>query len=354
MKEIIDVVNENGEIVGQIDKDLAHRDGVLHKAIHLWIINDNDEILIQYRCGNKNLYPNTWDCSVGGHVSVSEDAISTVIRETKEELGISVDLEKLEYIGQIRENLKYEDINSNELVDIFILRQNIKLDELLFQRDEVSDARYVSLDDFFKLIDNNKLLPHNEEYKLLKQLFSKKYLLDHLRTIENYPKKGISFKDVTTILKDPLAYKLAIDLLSDKIDSENIDLIVGPEARGIMFAAPVAYKLNKGYIPVRKPGKLPSDVVSQSYQLEYGMDSLEIHKDSIRKGDKVAIIDDLMATGGTVEAIIKLVEKLGGNVRNVLCLIDLPELDGKARLKGYNYDYIIESSEKCKVKKLIK
>lgn len=352
MKEIIDELNDKGEVIGVIDKDIAHKEGRLHRAIHLWIINDEGEILLQKRCGDKKLYPNTWDISVGGHVSTKEDSMHALFRETKEELGIDLDLENLEYFETIHERLKYDDIDSNELVDVFIARQNIKKCDIIIQKEEVADVRWVSIEELFYLIDANQLLPHEEEYKKMREYLIKLKLSSTLRRISDYPKPGINFKDVTTILNDPFAYQLAIDSLASKTP-QDVDIIVGPEARGIMFAAPVAYKLKKGYVPVRKPNKLPAETISQEYQLEYGTDTLEIHKDAIKQGQNVAIIDDLMATGGTMEAIIKLVERLGGNVEKVLCLIDLPDLGGIERISNYDYSYILSESEEEPVKKRI-
>lgn len=352
MKEMIDELNDKGEVIGVIDKDVAHKEGRLHRSIHLWIINDDGEILLQYRCGDKKLYPNTWDVSVGGHVSTEENSIDALSRETKEELGIDLDLGSIEYLGTIHERLKYDDIDSNELVDVFIARQNINKEDIVLQKEEVADVRWVSIEELFHLMYNNQLLPHEIEYKKMTEYLVKLKLSLTLRRIDDYPKTGINFKDVTTILKDPFAYHLAIDSLASQIDKD-VDIIVGPEARGIMFAAPVAYKLNKGFVPVRKPNKLPAETIQQEYSLEYGTDTLEIHKDAIKPGQNVAIIDDLMATGGTMQAIIKLVERLGGNVTKVLCLIDLPELGGAKRISKYDYDYILRESEKEKAKKKI-
>lgn len=352
MKEIIDELNDKGEVIGVIDKDVAHKEGRLHRSVHLWIINDDGEILLQYRCENKKLYPNTWDVSVGGHVSTKENSVNALFRETKEELGVDLDLESVEYFTTIHERLKYADIDSNELVDVFIARQNINKDEIILQKEEVSYTCWVSIEEMLRLMDSNQLLPHDEEYKKMKEYLVKLKLSLTLRRISDYPKPGINFKDVTTILKDPFAYHLAIDFLASKID-QDVDIIVGPEARGIMFAAPVAYKLNKGYVPVRKPNKLPAETIQQEYELEYGTDTLEIHKDAIKPGQNVAIIDDLMATGGTMEAIIKLIERLGGNVTKVLCLIDLPELGGAKRISNYDYSYLLSEGEEEKVKKKI-
>lgn len=351
MKEKIDELNDKGEVIGVIDKDVAHKEGRL-RSVHLWIINDDGEILLQYRCGNKKLYPNTWDVSVGGHVSTKENSVNALFRETKEELGVDLDLESVEYFATIHERLKYADIDSNELVDVFIARQNINKEEIILQKEEVSYTCWVSIEEMLRLMDSNQLLPHDEEYKKMKGYPVKLKLSLTLRRINDYPKPGINFKDVTTILKDPFAYQIAIDSLASKID-QDVDIIVGPEARGIMFAAPVAYKLNKGYVPVRKPNKLPAETIKQEYELEYGTDTLEIHKDAIKPGQNVAIIDDLMATGGTMEAIIKLVEHLGGNVTKVLCLIDLPELGGAKRISNYDYSYLLSESEEEKGKRKI-
>jgi len=352
MKEIIDELNENGEVIGAIDKDIAHKEGRLHKSIHLWIINDDGEVLLQYRCGDKRLYPNTWDVSVGGHVSTKENSVDALVRETKEELGIDLDLGNVEYFGTIHERLKYDDIDSNELVDVFVAKQNIDNDDIKLQKEEVAGTKWVNIEELFCLMENNHLLPHDEEYSKMREYLTKLKLSSVLRRISNYPNLGVNFKDVTTILKDSFAYQLAIDSLASKIP-QDVDIIVGPEARGIMFAAPVAYKLKKGYVPVRKPNKLPAETIQQEYELEYGTDTLEIHKDAIKPGQNVAIIDDLMATGGTMEAIIKLVERLGGNVTKVLCLIDLPELGGSKKLSNYNYDYLLSESEEEKVKNKI-
>ena len=344
MKEIIDELNEKGEVIGTIDKDIAHREGRLHRSIHLWIINDEGEILLQRRCADKKLYPNTWDVSVGGHVGTKENSVDAVFREAKEELGVDLDIENVEYFGTVPERLKYDDIDSNELVDVFIARQNIKREDIVLQKEEVSDVCFVSIEELFNLMGSDELLPHNEEYKQMIDYLVKLKISLTLRRISDYPKPGINFKDVTTILKDPFAYHLAIDYLASQTP-EDVDVIVGPEARGIMFAAPVAYKLNKGYVPVRKPKKLPAETIQQEYELEYGTDILEIHKDAIKPGQNVAIIDDLMATGGTMEAIIQLVERLGGNVTKVLCLIDLPELGGAKRISNYDYSYLLSESE---------
>ena len=158
-------------------------------------------------------------------------------------------------------------------------------------------------------------------------------LKDTIRAIEDYPKEGVIFRDITTLLKDKDAFKKSVDEMAAKID-EDVDKIIGIEARGFIFGAALAYKLNKGFIPVRKPGKLPWDKLSESYDLEYGQDSIEIHKDAIEPGEKVVIVDDLLATGGTSKACLKLVRSLGGEVSSLLFLAELEGLNGRDVLKG--------------------
>ena len=157
-----------------------------------------------------------------------------------------------------------------------------------------------------------------------------------IRVIEDFPKKGISFKDITTLLQDGEALKVTIDSIVEYLKDKKVDIIVGPEARGFLFGVPVAYALNAGFVPVRKPGKLPYDTMEVEYDLEYGSDKLEIHKDAIKPGQKVAIVDDLLATGGTVAAVTKLIEQMGGEVVSLNFVIELTELNGKNKLQGYD------------------
>lgn len=161
-------------------------------------------------------------------------------------------------------------------------------------------------------------------------------LKEKIRVIENFPKEGISFKDITTLIGDGEALKETIDHIVKHLKDKNIDLIVGPEARGFIFGVPVSYALGVGFIPVRKPGKLPGETLSINYGLEYGEDTLEIHKDAIKPGQRVAIVDDLLATGGTVEGVAKLIEQAGGIVASLDFVIELTELNGKGKLKGYD------------------
>jgi len=157
-----------------------------------------------------------------------------------------------------------------------------------------------------------------------------------IREIENFPKEGINFKDITTLLKDSEYFKYAVDKMVEDLKDKNIDFIVGPEARGFLMGAAVAYALGVGFIPVRKPGKLPASTANIEYELEYGVDSLEIHVDAIEKGHKIAIIDDLLATGGTVQAVAKLIESLGGKIEAIEFLIELEFLNGKEKLSDYH------------------
>ncbi|MGE5630349.1 MAG: adenine phosphoribosyltransferase [Caulobacteraceae bacterium] len=165
---------------------------------------------------------------------------------------------------------------------------------------------------------------------------------NYIRVIEDFPKEGISFKDVTTLVKDGEAYKYAIKSIAEKLRNLNVDVVVGPEARGFIFGAPVAYELGVGFVPVRKPGKLPAETVRYEYKLEYGMDALEIHKDAIKPRARVAVIDDLLATGGTILSAVKLVEALGGKVVHVGFLIELEGLNGRDNLKDYEVSSIIK------------
>lgn len=161
-----------------------------------------------------------------------------------------------------------------------------------------------------------------------------------VRAIPDYPKKGVIFRDVTTLLKEGQDFKEAIDKMAEKIDYE-IDKVIGIEARGFIVGAPLAYKLSKGFIPIRKPGKLPCEKISVEYDLEYGTDSIEMHIDGIKKGEKVVIVDDLLATGGTSQAAIKLVESLGAEVAGLLFLMELDDINGRQKLKNYRVDSII-------------
>ena len=150
-----------------------------------------------------------------------------------------------------------------------------------------------------------------------------------IRVIPDFPTPGIRFKDITTLLQDKEAFRLAIDDIAAAFANEKIDVVVGPEARGFAVGAPVAYKLNAGFVPIRKPGKLPGEVLHYEYSLEYGEDALEVHRDAITPGQKVLIVDDLLATGGTAQATAKMVEQLGGEVVGLGVLIELTYLKGR-------------------------
>lgn len=165
---------------------------------------------------------------------------------------------------------------------------------------------------------------------------------EKIRVIPNFPEQGIRFKDITTLLKDGPAFHQAVDELSKGFKDDKIDLVVGPEARGFVIGAPMAYALGVGFIPVRKPGKLPAETISYTYSLEYGKDALEIHKDAITPGQNVLIVDDLLATGGTIKATVGMVEKLGGVVKGLAFLIELTYLDGRKLLSDYNITSLIK------------
>lgn len=164
-----------------------------------------------------------------------------------------------------------------------------------------------------------------------------------LRHVKDFPKEGIDFIDITTVLQDAEAFSQCIDEMKEVVNSfGEVDLIVGPESRGFVFGTPLAYSMKKGFVPVRKKGKLPSKTISAEYQLEYGLDSLEMHADAIRKGQKVVIVDDLLATGGTTGAIIELVEKLGGEIVGIAFFIELNFLAGRKKLTNYNVKSLVQ------------
>lgn len=164
----------------------------------------------------------------------------------------------------------------------------------------------------------------------------------HIRNIKDFPKQGIMFRDITTLLKNPEAMKFTSDKLLDYAKGLKIDKVVGIESRGFIFGSILSEKLNAGFVPVRKPGKLPAEKEKATYQLEYGTDTLEIHRDAINPGDNVLIHDDLLATGGTMEAVCKMIEKLGGNVVQISFIIELTFLRGREKLKGYDVRSIVE------------
>ncbi len=163
-----------------------------------------------------------------------------------------------------------------------------------------------------------------------------------IREIQDFPKEGINFKDITTLLKDKDAFKYVVDEMAKQLEDLDIDIIVGPEARGFIMGTPIAYKIGAGFVPVRKPNKLPAETLSYEYDLEYGTDIIEIHKDAIEKGQRVAIVDDLLATGGTVLATTKLIEELGGEVVSINFLMILSFLEGKEILKSYKVESLVE------------
>ena len=164
---------------------------------------------------------------------------------------------------------------------------------------------------------------------------------DYIRSIPDFPEPGIIFRDVTSVLQDPEGLQLAIDSMQKELEGIDFDVIAGAESRGFIFGMPLAYNLKKAFVPVRKKGKLPCETIEQEYALEYGTATLEMHKDSIKPGQKVVIVDDLIATGGTIEAIIKMVERLGGEVVKVCVLLELAGLHGRDRVKGYDVSSVV-------------
>lgn len=173
-----------------------------------------------------------------------------------------------------------------------------------------------------------------------------KKLEDYVRSIPDFPEEGIIFRDITSVLQDKDGLRMSIDEMQKLLEGVEFDVIVGPESRGFIFGVPIAYNLYKPFIPVRKKGKLPCETVEMEYELEYGTAVIEMHKDSILPGQKVVIIDDLIATGGTIEAITKLVEQLGGEVVKILFLMELEGLEGRKRLSHYPVNSVIRYSGK--------
>ena len=168
-----------------------------------------------------------------------------------------------------------------------------------------------------------------------------KKMEEYVRSIENFPEEGIIFRDVTSVLQDPDGLQLAIDSMMDFLKDVEFDVVVGTESRGFIFGVPIAYAKKKGFVPVRKKRKLPMETISREYDLEYGSAVIEMHKDAIKPGQKVLIVDDLMATGGTIEAIIKLVNKLGGQVVGSVFLMELAGLNGREKLNGQRVESVI-------------
>lgn len=168
-----------------------------------------------------------------------------------------------------------------------------------------------------------------------------KKLEEYVRSIPDFPEEGIIFRDVTSVLQDADGLRLAIDTMQDKIKDLEFDVVVGPESRGFIFGTPIAYNNHKPFVLIRKKGKLPCETVEMEYELEYGRATIEMHKDSIKPGQKVLIVDDLIATGGTTKAMIELIESLGGQVVGVVVLIELAGLKGREKLKEYRLDSAI-------------
>ena len=174
----------------------------------------------------------------------------------------------------------------------------------------------------------------------------KKSVEEYVRSIPDFPEPGIIFRDITSVLQDAEGLHMAIDEMQALIDADKVDVIAGTESRGFIFGAPIAYNLHKPFVLIRKKGKLPCETVSMEYELEYGKATLELHKDAIKPGDKVVIVDDLIATGGTIEAITKLVEMLGGEVVKIVFLLELEGLKGREKLQDYEVASVIKYAGK--------
>ena len=168
-----------------------------------------------------------------------------------------------------------------------------------------------------------------------------KDIKSYVRTIPDFPEPGIMFRDITSVMQDPDGLKLAIDLLLEQLKGVDFDVVVGLESRGFLFGMPIAYTLGKSFVPIRKKGKLPCETISTEYDLEYGKASIELHKDAIRPGQRVVLVDDLIATGGTVSAGVQLIEQLGGEIAKIVFLLELKGLEGRKKLEKYDLASII-------------
>lgn len=184
------------------------------------------------------------------------------------------------------------------------------------------------------------MYPHYR-YLTRKGVIQLKRMEEYVRTIPDFPEPGIMFRDVTSVLQDPEGLKLAIDSMIQLLDGLEFDVVAGTESRGFMFGVPIAYQLGKSFVPIRKKGKLPCETISAEYELEYGTAQIEIHKDAILPGQKVVLVDDLIATGGTIAASAGLVEQLGGKVVKVIFLMELAGLEGRKKLAGYDVASVI-------------
>ncbi|MBQ6398520.1 MAG: adenine phosphoribosyltransferase [Clostridia bacterium] len=168
-----------------------------------------------------------------------------------------------------------------------------------------------------------------------------KKLEEYVTTIPDFPKPGILFRDITSVLQDADGLQLAVDQLTDLVKGVDFDLVAGPESRGFIFGTPVAYRLHKGFVLVRKKGKLPRETITEKYDLEYGQAEIEIHKDAIKPGQKVVLVDDLIATGGSARAAVNLIERLGGQVVKLIFVMELAGLEGRKKLEGYDVESLI-------------
>lgn len=171
--EMIDLLNEKGKTIGVVDKAVAHRDGLWHKSVHVWMLNEKNEILMQKRCADKKFFPNHWDVSFAGHVGTGESSSLTAVREGEEELGITLKENDLNFLFTIKEKFKWNNIQSNEFVDVYLMKTNLKIQNFLYQKEEVEKAKYFTLQEFFENINNKDVFPHLEEYELLKEHFIK-------------------------------------------------------------------------------------------------------------------------------------------------------------------------------------
>ena len=297
------------------------------------ILIENDKILLIQHYKNNKKY---WLIPGGGN-DWGETAKEALIREYKEETNMDIEVDEFLFFSETI----YPNKERHILNLFFRIHRNEKNDSIVKLGDEavLADLKFVTKEELKKMT----VYPNIKEnlLKLMKRgknkmtVEEKEELKKLVRSVKDFPEKGVTFRDITTALKDKRGLEIIIKDFTDRYKNKGIDYVVGADARGFIFGAAIAYNIGAGFVPARKPGKLPAEVESVEYSLEYGKNSIEIHKDAFEKNSKILIVDDLLATGGTAEAMVKLVEKLGAKVYELAFMIELVDLKARDLLKGY-------------------
>ena len=280
------------------------------------LIEDDKILLIQHHKNNKKY----WLIPGGGN-DWGETAKEALIREYKEETNMNIEVDEFLFFSETI----YPNKERHILNLFFRIHRNEKNNSIIKLGDEavLTDLKFVTKEELKTMI----VYPNIKENLLeLKKL---------VRSVEDFPEKGVIFRDITTALKNKKGLKVIIKDFTDRYKDKGIDYVVGADARGFIFGAAIAYNIGAGFVPARKPGKLPAEVESVEYSLEYGKNSIEIHKDAFEKNSKILIVDDLLATGGTAKAMVELVEKLGAKVYELAFMIELADLKARDLLKDY-------------------